>query len=169
MKSVLAECSCAMKLTSTRLRLTPSTRVYHGPACLPVRFIARDYHRLTPNLTNVPLRPYRVMLSHFSKDLLAGSLFARRRGSSQAPTSDPSRPDLFYHLVSVPHPVDPSVFTPAYAVSFLSTPPPSSKSATIIGWLPAIAQEVSAGDVEAGLNDFVENGTRNLLVSSRGR
>ena len=122
---------------------------------------------MATNLTNVA-RPYRIMFSHFSKDLLAGSLLARRRGSSLAATSDPSRPDLFYHLVSVPHPVDPSVSTPAYAVSFLSTPPPSSKSATIIGWLPAIALGAVTGDVEAGLNDFMENRARKLFVSSRG-
>lgn len=43
-----------------------------------------------------------------------------------------------------------------YALSFLPTPPPSGRSRTIIGWLPAVA-EGGNEDVEAGLNDFVEN------------
>ncbi|KAG6330769.1 hypothetical protein ID866_8319, partial [Astraeus odoratus] len=78
--------------------------------------------------------------------------------SGFAPISDPSRPDLFYHLVSLPHPVDPTKSTPAYAVSFLSSPPASGRSATVIGWLPAAAEAISvSGDVEAGLNDFTEN------------
>ena len=142
-----------MQLTST---LT-SARVCYALAA-PTRLIARNYHRSPWNKSNVPYRPHRILSRQL--DVIAspgGSLFARRRVSSQA-TSDPSRPDLFYHLVSLPHPVDPSVSTPAYALSFLSTPPPSGKSASIIGWLPAIAPGDITGDVEAGLNDFVENG-----------
>ncbi|KAF9224786.1 hypothetical protein BS17DRAFT_795164 [Gyrodon lividus] len=78
--------------------------------------------------------------------------------SSQAPVplSDPSRQDLFYHLVSLPRSSDPVQSTPMYALSFLPTLPPSGRSRTIIGWLPAIA-EGGNEDVEAGLNDFVEN------------
>lgn len=88
---------------------------------------------------------------------------ARRAVSSQAPITDPDRPDLFYHLVSIPHPADSSSSTPAYALSFLPTPPSSSRSATIIGWLPAIAEGIS-GDIEAGLSDFVENPNFRSLV-----
>jgi hypothetical protein len=57
--------------------------------------------------------------------------------------SDPNRPDLFYHLL----PTSP----PTFALSFLPTPPPRPRSATILGWLPAAAGE------DAGLNDFSEN------------
>jgi hypothetical protein len=80
--------------------------------------------------------------------------------SSQVPAllSDPSRPDLFYHLVSLPRLSHPSQSPPMYALSFLPTPPPSGRSRTIIGWLPAVA-EGGNEDVEAGLNDFVENRT----------
>ncbi|KAI6107777.1 hypothetical protein EDD16DRAFT_1488520 [Pisolithus croceorrhizus] len=81
---------------------------------------------------------------------------ARRAVSSQAPIADPDRPDLFYHLVSFPHPVNSSSSASAYALSFLPAPPPSSRSATVIGWLPAIAEGTSR-DIEAGLDDFVEN------------
>ncbi|KAG6380161.1 hypothetical protein JVT61DRAFT_8250 [Boletus reticuloceps] len=72
--------------------------------------------------------------------------------SSQPPLADPSRPDLFYHLL----PPDPSQSIPVYALSFLPSPPPSSHSATILGWLPAVT-EAATEDVDAGLNDFVEN------------
>ncbi|ESK83910.1 hypothetical protein Moror_7570 [Moniliophthora roreri MCA 2997] len=72
--------------------------------------------------------------------------------NEQTPTSfpDPSRPDLFYHLVTPPtSPTSLSATSPVFAVSFLPTPPPTSDSSTIIGWVPA-------GE-ESGLNDFVEN------------
>lgn len=65
---------------------------------------------------------------------------------------DPDRPDLFYHLFTPPTPL--SSTHPVYALSFLSSPPSSIMSASVIGWLPA------SGEGEgAGLNDFVENGT----------
>ncbi|KAF9233905.1 hypothetical protein BU15DRAFT_90179 [Melanogaster broomeanus] len=73
-----------------------------------------------------------------------------------ASLSDPSRQDLFYHPVSLPRPSDPRQSTPMYALSFLPTPPPSGQSQTIIGWLPAVAEGANQ-DVDAGLNDFVEN------------
>ncbi|KAH7882954.1 hypothetical protein F5I97DRAFT_2066612 [Phlebopus sp. FC_14] len=76
--------------------------------------------------------------------------------SSQPPLPDPSRPDLFYHLTSLPHPSDSSQSTPVYALSFLQSPPPSDRSPTIIGWLPAVVVGEHK-DVDAGLNDFVEN------------
>ncbi|KAG8216038.1 hypothetical protein J3R82DRAFT_8035 [Butyriboletus roseoflavus] len=80
----------------------------------------------------------------------------RRWSSSQAPTADPSRPDLFYHLLPFSREPDHSQSIPIYALSFLPAPPPSPGSATILGWLPAIT-EAGTEDVDAGLNDFVEN------------
>ncbi|KAI6160696.1 hypothetical protein EDD17DRAFT_1760166 [Pisolithus thermaeus] len=88
---------------------------------------------------------------------------ARRAVSSQAPVADPDSPDLFYHLVSFPHPVDSSSSASAYALSFLPAPPPSSRSATVIGWLPAIAEGTSK-DIEAVLDDFVENSNFRSLM-----
>ncbi|KAH7928325.1 hypothetical protein BV22DRAFT_969445, partial [Leucogyrophana mollusca] len=75
-------------------------------------------------------------------------------GSTASTISDPSRPDLFYHLVSLPSTT--SSPTPAYALSFLDQPPPTPASSVIIGWLPAVA-EGAEQDQEAGLNDFQEN------------
>ncbi|KIJ63645.1 hypothetical protein HYDPIDRAFT_91999 [Hydnomerulius pinastri MD-312] len=104
----------------------------------------------------------RVLLSCSTPPLLQRPQFQRslpfqsRWVSSQVPLSDPSRPDLYYHFVSLPRPSDPSQSTPAYALSFLPTPPPSGRSPTIIGWLPAVSEGASE-DVDAGLNDFVEN------------
>lgn len=72
-----------------------------------------------------------------------------RWSSSHPPFADPSRPDLFYHLLDDPNPS-------VYALSFLSSPPLSPRSATILGWLPAVT-EATTEDVDAGLNDFVEN------------
>ncbi|KAH0831166.1 hypothetical protein J3R83DRAFT_13742 [Lanmaoa asiatica] len=80
----------------------------------------------------------------------------RRWSSSQAPLADPSRPDLFYHLLPFPREPDPSKTIPVYALSFLPAPPPSPRSATILGWLPAVT-EAGSEDVDAGLNDFIEN------------
>lgn len=81
--------------------------------------------------------------------------------SSRSATSfaDPSRPDLFYHLVDPPTPASSSV--PAFALSFISSPPPTSDSATIIGWLPAQTSGDQSKGQGAGLNDFREN-RRNL-------
>ncbi|KDQ56907.1 hypothetical protein JAAARDRAFT_158152 [Jaapia argillacea MUCL 33604] len=66
--------------------------------------------------------------------------------------SDPTRPDLFYHLLPPPNPVSPAL--PVFALTFLAEYHPVADSSTIVGWLPAAAQ---AGEQEAGLNDFVEN------------
>ncbi|KAF5346474.1 hypothetical protein D9756_010029 [Leucocoprinus leucothites] len=75
--------------------------------------------------------------------------------------SEPSRPDLFYHIVQAPTPISKTL--PAYALSFSSEKPPSSLSTTIIGWLPAQEKaregtpgsQSNAGD--ATLADFVVN------------
>ncbi|KAF8653688.1 hypothetical protein AX16_003838 [Volvariella volvacea WC 439] len=84
--------------------------------------------------------------------------------------SDPSRPDLFYHLLEPPTPLPASSsHLPAFAISFLPGSPPRKDSKTIIGWLPAqtsaaaqsehmegsLPEEVEAEG--AGLNDFREN------------
>lgn len=71
-----------------------------------------------------------------------------------SPLTDPTRPDLFYHLVSPPNPL--SAHLPAYALSFLVTPPRTLDESAVIGWLPA--QSGGEGQ-EAGLNDFKENRT----------
>jgi len=42
-------------------------------------------------------------------------------------------------------------------LSFLSSPPPTPDSCTIIGWLPAESSSELSQDQEAGLNDFKEN------------
>ncbi|KAF9467162.1 hypothetical protein BDZ94DRAFT_1249729 [Collybia nuda] len=80
--------------------------------------------------------------------------------SSQSTSfADPNRPDLFYHLVDPPTPSSSS--SPSFAVSFLSSPPSTSDSRTIIGWLPAQSRRSDEG---AGLNDFKENSKfRDLL------
>ncbi|KIK34894.1 hypothetical protein CY34DRAFT_812582 [Suillus luteus UH-Slu-Lm8-n1] len=76
------------------------------------------------------------------------ALFARYLTSNSA-ISDPSRPDLFYHPVSLP------MIGSVYAVSFLNQPPPIPDSCSVLGWLPA--ETAGEADTEAGLNDFVEN------------
>ena len=78
--------------------------------------------------------------------------------SPHSPTStfeDPTRKGLFYHLVPPPTPL--SARRPVFAVSLLADPPPSAKSSTVLGWLPA---ETPGDDRDAGLNDFVENRAR---------
>jgi len=84
------------------------------------------------------------------------------QAQAQTTTSfeDPSRKGLFYHLVPPPTPLSDS--RPAFAVSLLADPPPSSESSTVLGWLPA---ETPGDDRVAGLNDFVEN--RALLFPPR--
>lgn len=82
--------------------------------------------------------------------------YSRRHYSSfksVASFPDPSRPDLFYHLIDAPTPISSS--QPAFALSFLPTAPLSPDSSTIIGWLPA--QSSNSGSEESGLNDFKEN------------
>lgn len=80
-------------------------------------------------------------------------------GHAPLPMTDPTRPDLFYHLISPPNPL--SAHVPAYALSFLATPPRTSAASAVIGWLPA--QSGGEGQ-EAGLNDFKENRTCSMLT-----
>lgn len=69
--------------------------------------------------------------------------------------SDPSRPELFYHLVQ-----SQSQNALVYAVSFLPNAPIVVGSASVIGTLPANVESNSAQDESAGagLHDFKENG-----------
>ena len=82
---------------------------------------------------------------------------------------DPERPDLYYHLVDPPTPA--SASQPAFALSFLPTLPEPADSSAIIGWLPAALDEQNSGQGqgEAGLNDFVENGDRFVVLSQVGK
>ncbi|KAG1873372.1 hypothetical protein C8R48DRAFT_594192, partial [Suillus tomentosus] len=67
-----------------------------------------------------------------------------------------SRPDLFYHPVSLP------IAGSAYAVSFLTQSPPTPDSCSVMVWLPA--ETAGAADAEAGLNDFVENSKFRIIM-----
>ncbi|KAJ7704348.1 hypothetical protein B0H17DRAFT_1039333 [Mycena rosella] len=96
---------------------------------------------------SVPLSPARHVSSH---------RYATRQRhpystSSESSFTDPSRPDLHYHLVDPPTPV--SSRLPAFALSFLPSSPLASSS-TVLGWLPAATTGTDDG---AGLNDFKEN------------
>lgn len=114
-------------------------------------YVARRPNTLLRTFTSLPLRVRASSLKRFRITLLT------RYTSS---ISDPSRPDLFYHLVSLPTPGS-LTSSSAHAVSFLSQPPPTPYSCSVIGWLPA--ETAGQGDAEAGLNDFVEN--RNSFYS----
>ncbi|TFL03882.1 hypothetical protein BDV98DRAFT_544371 [Pterulicium gracile] len=83
---------------------------------------------------------------------------AQESPDSEEPTSfpDPTRPDLFYHLLTPQTHHD--VPSPRFGLSFLSSAPKTALSATIIGWLPA------GGDVEPGLDDFKENSEFRALM-----
>lgn len=67
---------------------------------------------------------------------------------------DPTRPSLFYHLLTAPNPLSSQI--PAYAVSFLDHPSKDPHGPAVLGWLPAAASSSEAE--EAGLGDFKENG-----------
>lgn len=69
----------------------------------------------------------------------------RTYSTLQPPVQDPSRPDIYYHLLS-----SSASPTPRFAISFLDTYEGDNE---VVGWLPAAAGEGG----EAGLNDFVEN------------
>ncbi|KAJ7291225.1 hypothetical protein C8J57DRAFT_1271865, partial [Mycena rebaudengoi] len=78
--------------------------------------------------------------------------FRPRTSIASTSFTDPTRPDLHYHLVDPPTPISSTL--PAFALSFLPSPPSSGTSSTIIGWLPAAT---TGTDEDAGLNDFREN------------
>lgn len=133
---LLAMRSRIIRLTGPPLRASVAARLPFRAILLPAR----------PQLRITPLQ-----------------LQLRRWSSSQAPFADPSRPDLFYHLLPLPREPDHSQSIPVYALSFLPAPPPSPRSATILGWLPAVT-EAGSQDVDAGLNDFVENRAFTLSI-----
>ncbi|KAK7461109.1 hypothetical protein VKT23_009035 [Stygiomarasmius scandens] len=142
--SARASCSprCSRKLSSITV-----TRTYNKPATQNTCQRA-TFSRLTPVNFSAPGRRF---LSSPSAEPSSPA------DSTSFP--DPSRPDLFYHLIYPPSPL--SDILPVYALSFLPDSPPKPDSASIIGWLPAQAE---GNDNEAGLNDFKENPKfRNLL------
>jgi hypothetical protein len=75
-------------------------------------------------------------------------------GQHLGTSSDPDRPDVFYHLFRPPTPLSSRI--EAYALSFLDRPPTKLDAAAVIGWLPAESE--TGSDADAGLNDFKENG-----------
>ncbi|KAK0485029.1 hypothetical protein IW261DRAFT_1394538 [Armillaria novae-zelandiae] len=99
------------------------------------------------------LRPAPSLARHYSRIFhctIQRRHVDHRRYNSNSPSqsfSDPTRPDLFYHLI-YPN----SGSEPIFAVSFLPYAPLTPDSPTIIGWLPA----QGTGE-ESGLNDFTEN------------
>ncbi|KAJ7625050.1 hypothetical protein DFH06DRAFT_1444804 [Mycena polygramma] len=110
--------------------------------------VPRPRARILPSLSSayISLRPprYASRPEH---------LVARQRcpySTSNESFTDPTRPDLHYHLVDPPTPLSSQL--PAFALSFL--PAPSSNSSTVIGWLPAAT---TSNEDDAGLNDFREN------------
>ena len=112
-----------------------------------------------PQLRRAPYVTLPCISTHFKQLRMPSSATGRHFSHTchlrtQPPTSlvDPSRPDLFYHLILPPNPL--SSIHPAFAVSFLETEPSSPTSATILGWLPATGEGEEDG---AGLNDFKEN------------
>ncbi|KAJ7151458.1 hypothetical protein C8R43DRAFT_1005251 [Mycena crocata] len=78
--------------------------------------------------------------------------------SSSTSFADPTRADLHYHLVDPPTPLSSNL--PAFALSFLPSPP-STSTRTVVGWLPAAT---AGSDDEAGLNDFRENPEFRVLL-----
>lgn len=139
--------------------ISPTTRrawLHRPPSALPatLAFASHAPGRLAPF---APRR--RFTFAHVLSDDSDG------HPSFQTTTAtsfeDPSRRGLFYHLVQPPTPL--SATRPAFAVSFLAdSPPSSSESSTVLGWLPA---ETPGDDRDAGLNDFVENRARSSSTS----
>jgi len=74
--------------------------------------------------------------------------------SNYCVTTDPERPDLFYHLLKPPSAV--SATNHVFGLSFLDTLKSKEdvRSSRIIGYLPA---SEGGHPIEAGLNDFKEN------------
>lgn len=89
----------------------------------------------------------------YSKSTLVPQLRYQSTAVSPAAATipDPERLDLYYHLFEPPHQL--STQNAVFALSFLSEPPLSVFSRTVIGWLPALPE-----GTQAGLNDFTENG-----------
>lgn len=111
------------------LALMMWTRQIARPAAIRAAF--------TTQRTSV--RPFRSLLHSLARPLPRPALRIPQRSYSQSPEvdSDPTRPDIFYHVVNGER----------FAVSFLDT---FGGPDEVIGWLPARADG-------AGLNDFVPN------------
>jgi hypothetical protein len=130
-QSVKQPTNCTPFLQTTRLVQSP---LRGHPRCKSQNAsYYSQFHRYTNHPRQKPCRQYTTDAESIS--------FA-----------DPSRPDLFYHLIPPPSPYSSKV--PAFALSFLHTPPLSRDSSTVIGWLPASTE---GQEDEAGLNDFKEN------------
>ena len=112
--------------------------------------------RSTQNRLALPVQSYQLFrIFPLRPSPHPGSPFSTASSPGSTSFPDPSRPDLFYHLVDPPTPASSS--SPAFALSFLSSPPPTPDSSTIIGWLPAQSSGGPSQGQEAGLNDFREN------------
>ncbi|KIY68239.1 hypothetical protein CYLTODRAFT_351743 [Cylindrobasidium torrendii FP15055 ss-10] len=95
------------------------------------------------------VRPLRSFLHNLARPLPRPALRVVHRAYSQAAETDPSRPDIFYHVVN----------GESFAVSFLET---FGGPDEVIGWLPARAEG-------AGLNDFVPNPRFTELLHASNR
>ncbi|KAF5392742.1 hypothetical protein D9757_000811 [Collybiopsis confluens] len=151
-----------MRALSKTTKSVFKQRYFYGilrPPSIPGQFLGPGY--LT--YANAELRSTKSVACRaksFGIRLLSVSSATANSSSGSAPTpelppgsfSDPTRLDLFYHFLEPPTPLSSSA--PAYALSFLPSPPPSAESSSIIGFLPA---GTSDADQEAGLNDFKEN------------
>lgn len=162
--------------------LSPRTehRINTRTACLstfaPCRPVPPKAHRHI-------IRPHTLSTATSSKHLsrpFSSSHHLLNDSHPPPPTTsfpDPTRPDLFYHLVFLERTsITNSPFSsdvdagdiPVFAVSLLERPPPFAGSSTVLGWLPAEGgaegEEGGEGEVEGGvgLNDFTEN--REFLV-----
>ncbi|KAF9255249.1 hypothetical protein L218DRAFT_967481, partial [Marasmius fiardii PR-910] len=107
------------------------------------RSLVTHFHNNSPSLS-APVSRVLFLERPSTTRVYSTNQASQPPGQETTSFPDPSRPDLFYHLVQVS-----TSSYPSFAVSFLPTPPPSPESETIIGWLPA--------DEGAGLNDFKEN------------
>ena len=141
--------------TRTQSRLPP--RPPPLPAATPALAGSHGQHGrlgLAPSSSSFSIRRFFITSTRVLSAVSDGPSPSSTSSSAATTTSfeDPSRTGLFYHLVPPPTPLSDS--RPAFALSLLADPPPSSESSTVLGWLPA---ETPGDDRVAGLNDFVEN------------
>ena len=132
---IMLRLRCLARHTQLARRAAPQLHVIHA-----LRLSTLSTR--TPFRLDVPRTSHRIHPRNYTSS----------SSETPAPVTDPTRPDLFYHLVAPPTPL--SVHAPAYALSFLGTAPAAPDASAVIGWLPA--QAAGAGE-EAGLNDFKEN------------
>lgn len=176
----------ASKSLSHARRLISRRATHHittKTACLSTFITCRPSQNSTARRTpsclhpHLPTRPTRTF---FSSNHLHNE---PHQAPPEPPTSfkDPTRPDLFYHLVflernSITHsPFSSDVDAgdiPVFAVSLLERPPPFAASSTVLGWLPAEGgaeegAEDGEGEGGVGLNDFTENREQSLSPAIR--